>query len=91
MQALDQLDSKISLLLKQYAELEAENKRLKETVASQQEANDALSKKVASLEHTMVSMHLGNTVSDEQEREAMRTQLDQVIAEIDKILHTLND
>jgi hypothetical protein len=39
----------------------------------------------------MVSVHLGKAVVDEDEKDNMRGQLDNVIAEIDKILNTLND
>jgi len=39
----------------------------------------------------MVSVHLGKAVANEEEQEHMRAQLDNVIAEIDKILNTLND
>lgn len=91
MHALDKLDKKLTLLLKKYAALEAENKRLRETVATQATTVDALTAKLAELEHGMVSVHLGKTVVNEQEQNNMRTQLDHVITEIDKILNTLND
>ncbi|MCW3124129.1 MAG: hypothetical protein JWQ38_3621 [Flavipsychrobacter sp.] len=91
MEALDLLNTKLNMLLKKYAALEAENKRLKATVAGHEKNVDALSKKLASLEQGMVSVHLGKAVVDEDEKENMRLQLDNVIAEIDKILNTLND
>ncbi len=90
MQALEQLNKKLDTLLKKYASLEAENKRLKETIAVQKTV-ESLNKKLASLEHGMVSVHLGNRVDNEEEKDNMRRQLDTVIAEIDKILNTLND
>lgn len=91
MEALDQLNKKVDLLLKKYAALEAENKRLKAAIAGHEKTNDALTKKLASLEQGMVSVHLGKAVADDDEKENMRGQLDNVIAEIDKILNTLND
>jgi predicted RNase H-like nuclease (RuvC/YqgF family) len=91
MQALDLLNSKIDMLLKKYAALEAENKRLKTTIAAQDKTVELLTKKLASLDQGMVSVHLGQVVTDEDEKEHMRRQLDNVIAEIDKILTTLND
>ena len=91
MQALDTLHKKLDMLLKKYAALESENSRLKETIAKQIKTEERLTKKLASLEQGMVSVHLGNAVSDGAEKENMRTQLDNVIAEIDKILNTLND
>ena len=91
MEALDKLSKKLDTLLKKHAALESENKRLKETIASQIKTTEKLQKKLASLEQGMVSVHLGKTVENDEERENMRRQLDNVIGEIDKILHTLND
>ena len=91
MEALDQLNKKLDMLLKKYAALETEHKRLRETIATQNKSMETLSKKLSSLEDGMVSVHLGTTVDGHEEKENMRRQLDQVIAEIDKILNTLND
>ena len=91
MQALDLLTNKLDMLLKKYAALEAENKRLKATIATQDKSVELLSKKLASLEQGMVSVRLGDTIMDEEEKDNMRRQLDHVIGEIDKILNTLND
>jgi hypothetical protein len=91
MEALDQLNNKLNLLLKKYAALETENKRLKATIAVQEKNAATLTKKLSSLEDGMVSVRLGDAVVDEGEKENMRQQLDNVIAEIDKILNTLND
>jgi hypothetical protein len=91
MQALDQLNKKLDMLLKKYAALEAENKRLKDSLAVQNKSVDSLTRKLSSLEHGMVSVHLGNTFDNAEEKDHMRRQLDTVIAEIDKILNTLND
>ena len=91
MQALDELNKKLDKLLKKYAALEAENKRLKDTIATQNKSAEQLSKQLASLEQGMVSVHIGRATDNEDEKENMRRQLDTVIAEIDKILNTLND
>ena len=91
MEALDQLNKKLDMLLKKYAALEAENKRLKATIAGHEKSAEVLNKKLASLEQGMVSVHLGKAVVDEDEMNNMREQLDNVIGEIDKILNTLND
>jgi hypothetical protein len=91
MQALDQLNKKLDSLLKKYAALESENKRLKDTIASQIKATEKLNKRLASMDQNMVSVNLGAGVVDEDEKENMRKQLDSVIGEIDKILNTLND
>ena len=91
MQALDTLNKKLDMLLRKFAALESENKRLKETIAKQITVEEKLNNKLASLEQGMVSVHLGKAVIDDEEKEHMREQLDNVIAEIDKILTTLND
>ncbi|MCD6012162.1 MAG: hypothetical protein K0Q79_2024 [Flavipsychrobacter sp.] len=91
MEALDKLSKKLDSLLKKYAAIESENKRLKETIATQIKTTEKLQKKLTSLEKDMVSVRLGNTVENDEERENMRQQLDTVIGEIDKILNTLND
>ncbi len=91
MESLDRLGKKLDTLLKKYAALEAENKRLKETVAAEIRKTEKLNKKLASLEKNMVSVHLDKAAGNEEDIENMRSQLDNVISEIDKILHTLND
>jgi soluble cytochrome b562 len=91
MQALDTLNKKLDTLLRKYSALVSENKRLKETIAKQIKTEEKLNKKLASLEQSMVSVHLGKAVTNDDEQERMREQLDNVIAEIDKILNTLND
>ncbi len=91
MEALDKLSKKLDTLLKKHAALESENKRLKDTIADQIKTTEKLQKKLTSLEKDMVSVRLGNTVENDEERENMRQQLDTVIGEIDKILNTLND
>jgi hypothetical protein len=91
MQAIDQLNKKLDALLKKYAAMESENKRLKDTIASQIKATEKLNKRLASMDQNMVSVNLGTGVVDEDEKDNMRKQLDSVIGEIDKILNTLND
>lgn len=91
MEALDTLNSKLDQLLKKHTALETENKRLKDTISEHEKSAEALNKKITSLEKDMVSVHLGKTVSGEDEKDNMRSQLDNVISEIDKILYTLND
>ncbi len=91
MEALDLLSKKLDLLLKKHAATEAENKRLRETVTAQTKSIDELGRKLTSLEKDMVSVHIGRPGEGGEENENMRRQLDSVIAEIDKILNTLND
>ena len=91
MEALDQLNKKVDQLLKKYAATEAENKRLKETIAAQSKSLEDFGRQMASLEKDMVSVHIGRPAENAEENENMRRQLDSVITEIDKILNTLND
>lgn len=91
METLTKLGDKLDLLLKKHAELEKENARLRATIEGQNKVIQRLNKKVATLDNGMVSVHLGQTGISDEEKENMNRQLDGVIAEIDKILTTLND
>ena len=91
MQALDELNRKLTKLLKRYSSLELENKRLRETIARQASTEKDLKQRIASLEQGMVSVNLDKTMVSVEERDNMRRQLDVLISEIDGILNTLND
>lgn len=91
MQALQLLSEKLDLLLKKYSTLEAENARLKKTVFRQVQEMEGLNKKLATLEHDMSAVHIGNGVMEEKDKAALRKQLDTLIGEIDKMLGALND
>lgn len=85
------LNDKLDALLKKYSALQAENNRLRATIDGQNKAIQKLNKKVASLDNGMVSVQLGSTHLTEEDKEHMRRQLEVVIADIDKLLLTLND
>ncbi|HYD22412.1 MAG TPA: hypothetical protein VEB40_13110 [Flavipsychrobacter sp.] len=91
MQALQILTEKLDLLLKKYAELQAENKQLKKTISEQLKSIEQLNKKFELLEENMMAIQLGKNVLDNNGKLAMNKQIDTVIGEIDKILATLND
>lgn len=91
MQELQLLDEKLSVLLKKYAATEAENKRLKQTVAQQLQSIEGLNQKLMELEGNMVAVQIGQSVMDDGQKINMRKQLDGILGEIDKILTTLND
>jgi archaellum component FlaC len=91
METLTLLGDKVDLLVKRHAELEKENLRLRATIEGQNKAIQRLNKKVATLDNGMGSVHLGHADISDEEKDNMRRQLDGVIAEIDKILTTLND
>lgn len=91
MQELQVLNDKLDLLLKKYAALQAENKRLKSTMAYQLQSIESLNDKLTSLEQDMLTIQVGRAVVNSNEKDDMRKQLDNIIGEIDKILHALND
>ena len=91
MQELQLLNDKLDILLRKYTALQAENERLKETIAQQLSSIETLNVNLASLEKSMVAVKISGTLSDDKEKDAMRRQLDNVIVEIDKILTSLND
>lgn len=91
MEALDLLKSKLEALLKKYSALEADNARLRATIEGQNKAIQKLNKKISIMDSGMVSVQLGATTINEDDKENMRRQLDTVIADIDNILNTLND
>ena len=77
--------------MKRYGALHAENKRLKETVASQTKSIESLNQKLHEVEQNMVAVQIGKSVLTDDEKVKMRKQIDTVIGEIDKILTNLND
>ncbi len=91
MQELTLLNDKLDRLLKKYMELQAENKRLKETVNTQLKSIETLNGKLALLEENMMAASIGTAMLNDGEKQVVKKQLDSVLAEIDKILATLND
>ena len=91
METLTLLDDKLNLLIKKYAAKEAENARLRATIEGQNKVIQRLNKKVTGMDNSMVSVQFGKAGITDDEKENMNRQLDSVIAEIDKILTTLND
>lgn len=91
MHKLQLLNSKLDKLLNRYDDLQAENSRLKQTVAEQTQIIAHLNEKLAQLEQQIIGSQSGKNWGNEDEKEKMRSQLDNVIDEIDKILSTLND
>lgn len=91
MDAIDQLNKKVDMLLKKHTASLAENERLRAIIEGQNKVIQSLNKKTAALESSMAGVHLGRSAATDEEKAQMRKQLDMVIAEIDKILNTLND
>ena len=91
MEALDIFSGKLELLLKKFATLEADNKRLRATIDGQNKVIQRLNLKVRELEGSMANLHLARIDIGEGGNEAVKQQLDAVITEIDKILAKLNE
>jgi len=91
MQELELLNNKLDTLLQKYTALQAENKRLKGSLAQQTRSMEELNGKLAGLEQNMAATHIGKDMLKGEDKEAVKKQLDTVIGEIDKILATLND
>lgn len=91
MQELNLLNDKVDALLKKYADLQAENKRLKDAVGLKEDLIEAMSNKLASLEENVMATSIGTSVLNDKDKEIVKKQLDTVLGEIDKILATLND
>ena len=84
MQELNVLNDKLDVLLKRYAELKAENKRLKETIDTQLNQIDILSGKLTLLEENMMAASISaSPVLNDKDKEVVKKQLDTVLGEID--------
>lgn len=84
------MNDRLDLLIKRYSALAAENKRLKETIHEQTRHMEELNSKLKELEQSM-SERSANPAMGDEEKEQMKKRLDKVLADIDKILTTLND
>ncbi len=91
MESFQLLSEKIDELIKKHNSVVADNKKLRALIDGQNKVIQKLNKKVSSLENNAVSVNLNNTGLNDEEKDDMKKQLDFVIAEIDKILVTLND
>lgn len=91
MQEVTILNGKIDELIKQYTALLAENKRLQALLEGHTATIDTFKSKIASLEKNGAVLDMSNVLTDHEDKDKMRKQLDNVIGEIDKILNTLND
>ena len=91
MQELEKLNDKIEKLLKKHADAKTDNQHLKELVSAQAKQIESLVVQLAQHEQQTMATGIGSAVHDDKERGVMRKQLDTVLADIDKILATLND
>jgi regulator of replication initiation timing len=91
MNLLVSLNERIEMLIRKYSALQAENARLREQLSIQSAETARLNEALAVMQEKMLAMQIGQGVTDEQEKEKLKGQLDKLIAEIDHLLITLND
>ena len=91
MNVIEELETRLDVLLRKFVALESDNARLRDIVARQQADLSRMTDKLNGLEQSMVSVDLSRTSASEEEIENMRRQLDTVISEIDRILRVMND
>lgn len=91
MQEFTLLHSKLEKLLKKYTALQAENEGLLETLRQQNESLSVLNKKVADLEDELATAKTADVITGNDDKAAVRKQLNSLIGDIDKLLSSLND
>jgi len=91
MQELTLLHTKLETLLKKYTALQAENKRLQQTMHQQNETLAVINKKVAELENQAATVQTADVITGKGDKTAVRKQLNSLIGDIDKLLASLND
>ena len=91
MQELRELETKLGVLLKQYAVLSTENNRLKKTITAKEGELEKLKKQLEEVQQNVLANQIATALPTAKEKQKTRKQLDAVISEIDKILTSLND
>ncbi|MBS1781687.1 MAG: hypothetical protein JSS78_01340 [Bacteroidetes bacterium] len=85
------LNDKLDALLKLYASQKGEIAKLKEQLNDAHQLQTQLKQQLQEAEQNMLAMNLNKHLLNQEEKEKMRGQLDQVMREIDKILVSLHD
>ena len=91
MRELLALEEKLGLLLKQFAALKTENKRLKRIATEKENELASLRKQLEESQQSLLANEIAKALPTAKEKQKTRKQLDAVISEIDKILTSLND
>jgi predicted nuclease with TOPRIM domain len=84
MQELELLHTRVDLLLQQYTRVQQENMRLKDTLAAQLSDMEQLNKQLHVLESALQEAQTARNTT------ALQQQIDEAIAEVDKILNLIN-
>ncbi|MBS1588107.1 MAG: hypothetical protein JST52_00690 [Bacteroidetes bacterium] len=85
------LNDKLDTLLRLYVSQKKEITKLKEQLENAQQHHVQLKQQLQEAEQNMLAMNLNKHLLNQEEKEKMRGQLDQVMREIDKILVSLHD
>ncbi len=85
------LEDSVGRLLKRYAEARAEAEKLRGKLAEQQEREEGIRKELEYWKWEAQGKALGEALEDQGARKALRIQLDQLIAEIDKVLAKIHE
>ena len=91
MKEVQELEERLSVLLKQFAALRTENKRLKRTVTEKDNEISKLQQQLEEAQQGLLANDIAKALPTLKEKQKTRKQLDAVIGEIDKILTSLND
>lgn len=92
MQEVTLLHTKLDKLLKKYEALRAENVVLTTNIQAQKDLLRAANQKVNKLEERLSIEQTGDVIaSNNEDKAAVRKQLNGLIKDIDKLLATLND
>lgn len=91
MQELDLLNDKLELLLKKYTALQAENKKLQQTIVHQRQSIEELNGKIGNLEEELLTSKTSSAIHDDKDKKVVKKQIDTLIGDIDRILATLHD
>jgi len=91
MDALQLLEQKINQLIRAYASVQEENKKLQVEVAALRNEHQSLLRKNQTLEEAQATQLLGVNALSEAEKQNLRRYIDGVVDEIDKILTSLHE
>ena len=84
MQELELLHTRVDFLLQQYTRVQQENMRLKDTLAAQLNDMEQLNRQLHVLESALQEAQAARNTA------ALQQQIDEAIAEVDKILNLIN-
>lgn len=88
---LAQLEQNVQLLIPSYKACRAENERLSQKLAEQESSLLRTQKQLEEWKWKAQGRAVGDWIGDEEEKKALRLQLDRLVAEIDKVLAKIHE